>query len=109
MAPRAKAHLEKATWRPPSFPESDGSSFVSNAWCDLGLVTFPLWEERVGIDDRGPSGSEIQIPVPKAFNLCPSHGCSSWKFDPSGRKRRMAPDANCDLQQDERHQVKSIP
>lgn len=105
QGPPGKGHL-----RPPRFPESDDSSFVSNAWRDLGLVTSPRWEEGVGIDDRGPSGSEIQIPVPKAVSLRPSPRLSSWKFDPlagSGGWPLML--INCDLQQDERHQVRSLP
>lgn len=81
-----KTHLEKVTWRPPSFPGSRRLSFVTNAWHGLGLVTFPWWEDGVGIDGRGPSGSEIQIPVPKAVSLFPSPGLPSWRYDTSGRK-----------------------
>ena len=78
-----------------------------NAWCDLGLVTFPQWEEGVGTDDRGPSGAEIQILVPKVVCLFPSPGLPSWRYDLlSGSEEWPLMLINWNLPQDKRHQVR---
>lgn len=50
----AKTRLEKVSWRLSRLPGSRSPSFVTNVWCDIGLITSPWWEEAVGIDDSGP-------------------------------------------------------